>query len=302
MIDTGVVRDRLSAYHGTRVPASIARFVAWLAEVPEHAALLQERACLYAAYDVAAFADPGVPVPVRSTLRYDREPPEFMAFAVTGNDGEKIGVLELAPELARDELPFVTFFPMEFEAEVCLLGDELGAALAMYLAYPSVEGPRALELPGLFEKVLPAVRWPGFEVPAFPAPHGYRFVQTLDRVGVLAPADAFGPDLESLSYHYPKAGVLEAAIERATRLLSDGFPASAIAVAREVRACAESDLLAPACTVLRDAALMLRRPWHAAMVDEIVADERQRDRRSSASQRFEFIPMTVDDGGPWTPP
>ena len=115
-----------------------------------------------------------------------------MAFAQTGQDGEQIGVLDLAPELERDELPFVTFFPMDMENELCLLGDELGVALSTFLAYPSEDGPRSLKLPGLFDRALPRGRWPGFEPPKFSAPKGYRFEQTSDRAGVLAPVDAFG--------------------------------------------------------------------------------------------------------------
>jgi hypothetical protein len=272
MIDVSVVRDRLSAYHGTRVPRSIARFVAWLADDPEHVALLEERAYLLPNYDLAV-AGAALPLPVRDTLRYHSEPPEFIAFARTGADGEHIGVLELAPELARDELPFVTYFPMDFQNEVCLLGDELGVALTTFVARFGAQASESLELPGLFEKALPAARWRG-EPPEFDAPDGYRFVQTADRAGVLAPVDAFGPDVASLGYN-PPLDALTDAVGRAARLLSAGFPASAIAVAREVRiATSDTELFEPACAVWRAAALELRRPWHAAMIDEIVAHER----------------------------
>ncbi len=96
MIDVSVVRDRLSAYHGTRVPRSVARFVAWLAEDPEHVALLDERASLLPSHDLAV-ADAAALLPVRPTLRYHSEPPEFIAFARTGEDVDQIVVLELEP-------------------------------------------------------------------------------------------------------------------------------------------------------------------------------------------------------------
>jgi hypothetical protein len=295
MIDVSVVRDRLSTYHGTRVPQSIARFVAWLAEDPQHKVLFEARAYLLPSHDLS-FADPAVPLPERPKVRYHREPPEFIEFASTGTDGERIGVLELAPELARDELPFVSFFPMDFEVELCVLGDELRVALSTFLAYLSIEEP--VTLPGLFEQPLTAGRWPD-DAPAFVAPNGYRFVRTVDRAGVLAPADAFGPDIVHLDYSADLDDFEEAA-GRAARLLADGYPASAIAVAREVRAAgAETEQLEAACAVWRAAALALRRPWHAAMVDEIVESDRTR----RASDVRSYGPYTItnyafDDGTP----
>ena len=278
MIDVSVVRDRLSAYHGTRVPQSIARFVAWLADDPAHVALLEQRAYLLPTHDLA-IADAAAPLPVRSNFRYHSEPPEFIAFAQTGADGEHIGVLELAPELLRDELPFVTFFPMDFTVEVCRLGDDLGTALAAYRAYPSVEGPQPLDLPGLFDEPLLAASWPGYDPPAYDPPDGYRFVQTADRTGVLAPGDAFGGDVVSIGSQWERS-VLQGAVDHAARLLRDGFPASAIALAREVRVTASgSEMLDAACAVWREAALALGRPWHAAMVDEVVAYDREQRAR-----------------------
>jgi hypothetical protein len=274
MIDVAVVRERLSAYHGTRVPRSVARFVAWLAEDPSHVEQLEERANLLPTHDLA-IAGTAAPLPVRSNFRYHNEPPEFIAFAQTGNDGEHIGVLELAPELERDELPFVTFFPADFTLEVCPLGDDLGTALAMFLAYPSVEGPRPLELPGLFDEPLPAATWHGYAPPSFDAPDGYRFVQTADRAGVLAPVDAFSGEIPSIASH-AETRELQDAVERAGRLLRDGFPASAIALARDVRVAPYGPfVLEAACEVWSAAALALGRPWHAAMVGEIVAYARE---------------------------
>ena len=70
---------------------------------------------------------------------------------------------------------------------------EFGAALAMYLAYPSVQGPQPLQLTGLADGDAPAAVWNEFLPHSETPPPGYRFMQTLDRTGVLAPADAFGP-------------------------------------------------------------------------------------------------------------
>lgn len=297
MVDVSVVRDRLSAYHGTRVPHSVARFVAWLAEDPEHASLLDEGASLLPNYDLA-IADAAAPIPVRPISRYQREPPEFMAFAQTGQDGEQIGVLDLAPELERDELPFVTFFPMDMNNEVCLLGDELGIASSTFLAHWSEDEPRSLKLSGLFDRALPRGRWPGLTPPQFSAPKGYRFEQTSDRVGVLAPVDAFGPEETDA-----ELDDFENDIEHAERLLSDGYPASAIAIARGVRADGAEELeFEAACAVWRAAASMLRRPWHVAMVDEVVTSERE-SRAGRASEVRSYGPYTItnfafDDGAP----
>jgi hypothetical protein len=274
VIDVAVVRDRLSAYHGTRIPRSLARFVAWLAGDPVNAQRLEERAYLLPAHDLAV-GDPSAPLPVRPPGRYHSEPPEFIAYARTGMDGEQMGVLEHAPELHRDELPFVNFFPMEFGSTLCSLGDDLGTALVMLLAYPSVQGPQPLDLPGLLEHPLPAATWTDFEPPAFEAPPGYRFVQSADRAGVLAPAEAFADGAASIGER-PSQPVLGHAVERADALLAGGFPASAIVLARDVRFSADGDLVAAACKIWQAAALELGRPWHAAMVEEIAADDRER--------------------------
>jgi hypothetical protein len=294
MIDVSVVRDRLSAYHGTRVPRSVARFVAWLADDPEHVGLLEERSYLLPAHDLAV-ADSAAPLPARNTLRYHSEPPEFIAFARTGADGEQVGVLELAPELGRDELPFVTYFPMDLMNEVCLLGDEIGAALSAFLENLDPEAP-LLMLPGLFDEPLPRGPRRGLEPPEFDAPSGYRFVPTSDRAGVLAPADAFGPPAVSLERGAAIAS-LERAVEHADRLLGAGFPGSAIAVAREVRVEASgSPLAVRACAVWRAAAIALNRPWHAAMVDEIIARERAQ-RQGTISRSYGISAITVFEDG-----
>lgn len=298
MADVAVVRDRLSAYHGTRIPQSLARFVAWLAADPANAELLEERAYLLPVHDLAV-ADPSVPLPARGYMRYESEPPEFIAYARTGTDGEQIGVLEHAPELQRDELPFVNFFPMEFGSTLCFLGDDLNAALSAYLAYPSEQGPQPLDLPGLLEHPLPPGTWGSFEPPEFTPPPGYRFVQSADRAGVMAPAEAFADGVSSIGSQWG-FGVLGDAVERAERLLAGGFPASAILLARDVRMSADDEsLLVAACEVWKAAALELRRPWHAAMVDDIITfDREQRASDSHIYVASSTIWEVFDDGTP----
>jgi len=70
VVDVAVVRDRLSAYHGTRVPVSLARFVAWLAADAANVQLLEERAYLLPAHDLAVESsktrDPVKRIPSRS--------------------------------------------------------------------------------------------------------------------------------------------------------------------------------------------------------------------------------------------
>jgi hypothetical protein len=269
VVDLTVVRERLRAYHGTPIPLSIARFVAWLAADPTHIEQLSSAAFLYPAWDLS-IADGTAPLPVRPTQRYGREPPEFIAIARTGVDGEEIGVLELAPELERGELPFVTFFPMEFGAEVCELGADFAGALAMYLAYPSAEGARPLRLLGLAEGNAPAAVWNGFLPHAEAPPSGYRFVQTHDRTGVLAPSGAFGADDSSLEAPL-ELSALDAAAGRAERALREGYPGTAIAAARNVRYATggyHEAAVDRACLVWAAAALQLGRPWHAQMVAE----------------------------------
>ncbi len=63
---------------------------------------------------------------------------------------------------------------------------------------------------------------------------------------------------------------LDRAADGAERALRDGYPGTAIAVARNVRyACAGyHEALDRACTVWATAALQLGRPWHARMVAE----------------------------------
>lgn len=271
-MDVAVVRDRLSAYHGTRIPVSFARLVAWLAADPAHVEEFERSTYLLPEHDLAV-ADSAVAIPPRPRTRYSGEPPEFVALARTGTDGEQIGVLELAPELERDVLPFVTFFPMDFTLEVCDLGDDLAGALAMYLAYPSEDGPRPLDVGSLPGATAPAAVWNGY------LPHrererpGYRFVLTADRAGVFAPADAFGPRETAIANSTDQREI-EAALDESERALRAGHPASAIVIARNVRYAARGyghDAVDRACAVWGDAALQLGRPWHAAMVAEVRA-------------------------------
>lgn len=266
------VRDRLSAYHGTRVPRSAARLVAWLADDSSHVARFEAVARLIPAHRLAV-ADPDVELPMRPRQRYESEPPEFMALARTGVDGEQFGVLELAPELEREELPFVDYGPMNYGWEIVHLGSDLGTALAAYLGTLSDEPDRPLELPGLIDG--PLLRTANFVQTAHyeSAPPGYRFVPTNDRVGVLAPTDAFAAGIPEIGKQ-PGDDELAAALERAARLLQDGYPASSIALARDVRFSLSYswDALDRACELWSKAADALGRSWHVVMVDELRRD------------------------------
>jgi hypothetical protein len=270
VVDLAVVRERLRAYHGTPLPLSVARFVVWLATDPSNVDELASAAYLMPAWDLA-IGDPAAALPERPTHRYHSEPPEFISIARTGTDGEQVGLLELAPELERDALPFVTYFPMAFHEEICDLGTDFAGALAMYLAYPSVEGPRALKLTGFVEGVAPAAVWSGRAHTEVPPP-GYRFEKTRDRTGVLAPSEAFNGDASTRAPLDVDERTLDAAVESAERALRDGYPATAIAVAREIRhICAGyyPGQFDRACSIWMSAALQLGRPWHAQMVAEM---------------------------------
>jgi hypothetical protein len=289
VVNLAVVRERLRAYYGTPVPLSIARFVVWLAADPAHVELLATSAYLTPTWDLS-IADDEAPLPARPTMRYGSEPPEFMAIAGTGNDGERIGVLELAPELERDELPFVTFFPAAFHQEVCALGTEFAAALAMYLAYPSLQGPEPLRLSGLADGDAPAAVWNEF-LPHSETPPGYRFMQTLDRAGVLAPVDAFGPVMPPHRQPHDWSGN-DAAAEFAERALRDGYPATAIAAARDVLYVC-GGRYEPAAdragATWISAAEQLGRPWHAQMVAEVLQGYERNPAPVTYTQSVSFV-------------
>jgi hypothetical protein len=266
VIDVEVVRDRFRSYVGTPVPASVARLAVWLAEDRSHVELFAAQALFQPTFDLA-IADLAAAIPARDTFRYESEPPEFIPFGRTGADGEKIGVLELAPELERAELPFVTYFPAEYWHEVATLGDDLRGALGNFIAVFGDTEFHTVRLPGLFDERIPRGVFSGEPPKPSVIPDGYRFLRSGDHVGVLAPADAFGEAGPTLRRNSSKTE-FESAAGRVESDLSRGYPASAIAIARDIRYFSGTNL-EPVLDAWRRAALVLRRPWHAAMIEEI---------------------------------
>ncbi|MBV9440196.1 MAG: hypothetical protein JOZ24_09420 [Candidatus Eremiobacteraeota bacterium] len=225
--------------------------------------------------------DCAAPLPPRPTLRYHNEPPELLRFAATGMDGEQMGLLQLAEELPFDELPVVGYFPMEFGRETFALGDDLesGIRAAMSIYDRQGEEITPLSLPEVFPTPLRPAASPAWAPHTPPARKGYRFEMTSDRVGVFAPEEAFGAvhrPFGGWPYRMPRAGQLEDLLARAEGFLTEGFPASAIAVARELRVEASQvnrEIFGRSVQIWRDAAMQLGRTWLAAMVDEIVAPD-----------------------------
>jgi hypothetical protein len=272
------VRARLRTFYGTAVPASIARLAMWLAADQTNVGEFQERALLESHIE-PALAMLDAPLPARDTFRYSTEPPEYIPIAGSGNDGESIGLLQRAPELGGDELPFISHFPAAFGAEVCDLGADLPSALANFVASYDDDTPDVM-LWGLFDDPVPRGRYTGEAPLPFQIPAGYRFSPSADRVGVLAPADAFGDETSrpSLDRFATTEADVAAAIAQMERVCDDGYPATAIGIARDLRYHDIGGSLKPALATWRRAAAALNRPWHVAMLDELGASSPQAGR------------------------
>ncbi len=208
--------------------------------------------------------------------RYQQTPPEFFPFARPGVDGIHFGYLIHDPKLGPD---FAVGYlcPMESDG-VKLVGGDTAEAFSVILSQRLQESgdetvtDRIADVAGVLEifpsasRAAQAAGW-GFGLPTDDLPpvvpripSGWRHVITEDKLGVLAPARTFAPCQEGEQ----SAEDVDDWREEASRLLHDGYPASALVV---VRNAVWSVTASPAevAKLMRRAYLDLGRPLLAAV-------------------------------------
>jgi len=151
-------------------------------------------------------------VTVSDARKYENTPLEIWPFIGSGSDGEHYGYLNLAPELAQDDLPLVCYSPMG--GYVDFWGNSTKEGLENLISYiHAKEDFDNVDLPFLKSLgIYPDESKSGsdfmtlnYEVsdlktPPILKPEGYTFVMTEDGVGVLAQTNMFNPveDLNAL--------------------------------------------------------------------------------------------------------
>jgi hypothetical protein len=123
------------------------------------------------------------------------------------------------------------------------------------------------------------------DVPATtPVPRGYRFEKTRDNVGVLAPAGAFAPQQKGRRQPTPEGA--KAQLKVASELLAQGFPASSLAVARDLyRAEGYGEQGIAAALAMKAAYLALGREFLARRVDVYVAYQTRKEQKRRRRRR-----------------
>jgi hypothetical protein len=167
--------------------------------------------------------------------------PEFFTFGQPGTDGLSEGFVVYAPELVLDPLPVFEHDPVY--GTVNLIGVDFRHALVNRAAwqpeqtddfpYPDRSAAyeavaRLLDLPPVPMTTAPF----GAPIPYVPTvPDEYLFVPVKDTIGVLAPIDTFGPDVdfERFNVHLwdpnERAALLHEFAVVCERLLLDGYSA-----------------------------------------------------------------------------
>jgi hypothetical protein len=177
-------------------------------------------------------------------LRYQQTPPEFFPFARPGVDGIHFGYLIHDPRIGAD-FPVGYLCPMESDG-VRLVGQDTVEAFKTFfsqrvreridksVAKRIAESARILGISPSASRAVQDAGW-GFGLPTdeLPpvrtvVPKGWRHVVTEDGLGVLAPIDNFDPTQKDEQ----SAEDVEDWQERASSLLSEGYPASALVVLR----------------------------------------------------------------------
>jgi hypothetical protein len=286
-------RARSAPGPGFDLPAPIARLFALDPRIVERAlgiANLDGLVRARAAGRAAALAEAG-------ELVYKMHPFEVIPFAWQGGDGLVYALLVHDP--AERRLPLVSYAAID-DTGPCWLGDDAAQGLASLMGVALRDADDGLDDPDeratAVEETAAAVRRvsrairvaPARDVRAFtmgartkrtpapPVPTGWGWVPTARGMGVLAPKSLFDPR----GRHDADIGAdPDAALGRALRLLTRGFPASALAVARDVYTglhAYEPGVDTAAATVMRGAYTALGRPLLAARVDAYLAEQARR--------------------------
>ena len=165
--------------------------------------------------------------------------PEFFKFGEPGVDGVSEGFVVYAPELVLDPLPVFEHDPVY--GTVLPIGDTFPIALtnlATWQPDATTEFPYPDRNAG-YKAVARVFNWPFSPLPLTPrpepapyvpsVPHGYHFEPVENTIGVLAPIDTFGPeiDFERFNVHSwdpdERAALLDEFAVVCERLLVDGY-------------------------------------------------------------------------------
>jgi hypothetical protein len=254
-----------------------------------------------------ARASGDVSVEGSSELGYKTHPFEVVPFAWQGGDGLQYGLLLHDPALGAKS-PLVSYAPVD-DGGPCWLGDDASQGIANLMGVALRDSGHYYEDPEerkeaenatgkAVRTVARAIRVaPAKDVRAFtrgartkrkPAPKvpaGSRWVETLNAMGVLAPKAMFDPTVR----HKPDPRAEpDASLGQALRLLTRGFPASALAVARNVYAgysAYQAGVDTAAATVMRDAYAALGRPFLAARAAAYLTEQAAQDLAAAAKKR-----------------
>ncbi len=185
--------------------------------------------------------------PTQDTGRYSSTPFELFPMLFSGCDGIHWGPVVHAPELQRPDYPWAEHNPAACEdMRFCGLGADTAEAIAQLLSdhlgclAPSdndddlnqarsiheISQSLALKPSGAKARDLSA--WACRPVIPF-IPSGWRFVATSDGAGVLAPSEAFCPELPAAWESHS----VDECLERVGQSLRRGYPATALGIIRE---------------------------------------------------------------------
>lgn len=218
---------------------------------------------------------------------YTNHPFELVTFAMNGGAGLQYGWAVLAEELGQRDFPCVAWAPSDLTAT--WLGDDTRQALETLMVgavrswahfgsageSPDSE-PDWAELlahvglaPNLADLTIGAGARVSAELrrPVWPVvPEGYRYVETRDGLGVLAPHSAFA----GAEVHLDSAWFEDEHIAHARRHLAEGHAAAALVVLKATRY--ENPHYAPTVLAMRDAYRQLSRPLMVAQTEVWLAE------------------------------
>ncbi len=261
-----------------RLPPRFVALLDWLLQghdaksgrTPFEHALQRSGSCLYDIDSLLLAARAGGPLPQRAPhqeLIYDNHPIEVVPFSHNGGDSLVYAWALLAPELDLDELPCVSFAPVDPEGAVWL-GDDMTTALENMLLGSVADGLdqhhepafaalcQAMGLAPDFTRtdITAGARTSRTLHPFRPAvPAGYRFEPMSDGIGVLAPASAFAPG----PFDGSAIDGEDTTLAEARRHIDEGHPASALVALTDGYF---EDTPAPLVRARREAYLALGRP------------------------------------------
>ena len=217
--------------------------------------------------------------------RYPLTPIELFSFGWSGADGEHYGYLIHAPELNQTDNPIVEYGPMN-DFGMNLIGKDTQSGLEGLLSLVlEFEYAKALHkhnelsaILGLYPSMEKASWYQNYRTFAPLVPEDWRYEPSSDKVGVLAPAEKFSPEhdiaIAQLNYRQKPHHILpQEILETAQNFLSEGYPATALAIIRE---CywqrSDADNYSQYAPLWQQAYIDLDRQLLADTVDDLIHD------------------------------